>query len=491
MNGLVGEQPVVEGFISRQPKSLWVLSIIFSMFMWGFANIISSLTLYLTSHNYSVKQAYDLYGSFAALIWVMPMVGGCLAQYFGYRFSTYVGLICVAFGMLFLWLPVSHDIRYALALFLVGSGFVIPSVWCLVDHLYSKDGENRRIGFTFFYIIFNLGGALGIFLGGYLVILEPNSNLNFCANFIMSILSLSLLLIMRNSINYEMVRDLSTSVRWTLVQRIVLIIISVIASSLVLFWMMLNPQYSELFLWVCFVVGCGLLIRLAIKNTGIMRKRIVGYAFVSLASFLFWILYNLEPSLLSVFGDKYVNRQINGIVIPATVFFGFACIFAIIVGLLLNKIWIAYARMHKKIGMLLRIALGVLAVGAGYLYLTWIITASHEHIVSAYLFVVSYALFAFGEMLISPLGISMSGELSPQGQEGLFMGFWQMVVGLSAIISSHLADLTVNSSAQNVVTALHGYRNFFMCIGVISALSALLLYAISRRFDRWLLSFIL
>ncbi len=491
MNGLLGGQSVVEKFISRQPRSLWILSIVFSMFMWGFANILSSLTLYLTMHGYSTKQAYDLYASFAALIWVMPMAGGYIAQYLGYKLATYVGLACVSIGMLFLWLPVSHNIRYALAMFLVGDGFVIPSVWCLVDHLYNKEGESRRIGFTFFYVVFNLGAALGIFVGGYLSMLRPNSNLAFCANFIMSILSLLVLLIMSKSIRSEMVRDPGTNVKLPLLQRSMLIFVSIIFFSVLLFWMLQYPRFSEVFLWLCLVFGAALLARLAIRNSVNVRKRIISYALLALAAFLFWTLYNLEPSLLSVFGNKYVNRHVGSMVMPATVFFGFACIFAIFVGLLLNKIWVKFAKKNKKTGMLLRISLGLLAMGAGYLYLSGIIAFGHEHMVSVYLFIFCYALFACGELLISPLGISMSGELSPQGQEGLFMGFWQMIVGLSAIVSGHLADLTIGSNAQSFVAGLHDYRNFFMYVGGVSAVFALLLYAIARRFDRWLLSFLL
>ena len=471
----------------RQPPTLWLLSIIFALSAWGFANLVSSLTLYLKQVGFSTKSAYDIYAAFAALLWVIPMLGGYLSQYLGYLLCSYLGLLCCSLAMLSLWLHIPTHISYALTLYLVGNGFFTPALWCLVDHIYPKEGENRRIGFTFFYIIFNLGGVLGIFVGGF-VATKYLHNINYLMNAVLCIIAMLMLTIFQKQIKRDMVRPPNHNIAQnSLSMRIALGVFATVLLSSFVLWMLYHTTFSQVFLLFCVGLAAALLLRLAAKQTNpAKRQKIFAFIVIAVAAFMFWSLYNLEPSLLSIFADNYVNRNVGGVSIPATVFFGFACVSAILMGLLLNRIWLYCAKYKKQVGLLLRVSLGLLLMGLGYLYLMLLIIWSHYHLISVYAYIVCYALFTCGELFIGPLGISMSGELSPQGQEGLFMGSWQLVVGVSAVLSDYLSQRTIPSQSAGWLVGMHGFATFFMWIGIASVITAIIFFCGSWRFDKWL-----
>lgn len=473
-------------YARNQPVSLWVLSLIAALTTWGFANLMSCLTLYLAQSGYSLKNSYDVYTAFVALFWVIPLLGGWVAQYVGYAMCSYVGLIGCIVAMLSLWLGMPHNTSYALSLFVVGNGFFVPSLWCLVDHLYPKKGSARRIGFTFFYIIFNVGGVLGIFIGGFLATMGAH-HYNFLLNGILNIVALLILSYFYNYLMDNMNRPVLSGLRYTSLMRL-LTLLAVIAAMLTVVWFLFKyHRLNQVFLMLCIFLGLGILLHMANKQSMKSAKQKI-YVFLSLsaASFLFWSLYNLEPSVLSVFADHYVNRHVGGIVVPATVFFGFACVAAIIVGLILNKFWQYCAAKKKDIGLFFRVSMSLLLMGLGYLYLMGLIVVGDFHPLSTFLFALCYLLFTCGELFVGPLGMSMAGELSPQGKEGVFMGLWQLTIGVSAILSDHLAKMTVPDNMMSWYQGLQGYEYFFMFVGILSVLFALMLFLVARRFDGWL-----
>lgn len=473
--------------LGPQPRAIWVLSAVFALSMWGFANLFSSLTLYLTQVGYGLKNAYDLYACFAALIWVIPLLGGFLAQYLGYVLCSYVGLFFSALAMLGLGLHTAQDPRYFLALYLVGNGFFVPSLWCLIDHLYSKAGQERRIGFTYFYVVFNLGGVLGIFIGGFLATLSTVVHVDFIVDAGFVGVAMLLLAACGRFISSSMVRPLDFNVVWSRGARLCSVVAAMLIISALVLWLLQHHQFGQPFLLICIVGGVAVLLYVSSRQPNkAARYKIYAFMALSVAAFLFWSLYNLEPSLLSVFADRYVNRHFGTIVVPATIFLGFACLTAVVAGLLLNKYWKYRAIQQNNMGLLARFSVSLMLMGCGYLYLMVLIQLGHAQAVSMYMFAFSYVLFTCGELFIGPLGISMAGELSPQGQEGLFMGLWQLTVGVSAVLSDFLAKNTVPTHIQSLLQGLHVYGHFFMWIGMCSVVFAGLFLLLSFRFDRWL-----
>ncbi|MGB1142393.1 MAG: peptide MFS transporter, partial [Halioglobus sp.] len=144
------------------------------------------LLLYLTKyHLFSDVNGLAVLGSYAALVYAMPVIGGLLAdRYLGMRKAVVFGGILLALGHLGMAFEgeqahrVGQDIvrddgalqvfYFSLALIVVGVGFLKPNISTIVGQLYGRDDPRRDSGFTIFYMGINIGAFTATLLCGYL-----------------------------------------------------------------------------------------------------------------------------------------------------------------------------------------------------------------------------------------------------------------------------------------------------------------------------------
>lgn len=117
---------------------------------------------------YGDSQAYAVYGSYAALVYMTPFIGGMLADRFlGQRKAVVIGGLLMAGGHLLMTIQSEWPFFFALALIITGNGFFKPNISTMVGMLY-KQGDNRRDdGFNIFYMGVNLGAAISPLLCGF------------------------------------------------------------------------------------------------------------------------------------------------------------------------------------------------------------------------------------------------------------------------------------------------------------------------------------
>ena len=89
-------------------------------------------------------------------------------------------------------------------------------------------------------------------------------------------------------------------------------------------------------------------------------------------------------------------------------------------------------------------------MGLGFwVFALGIITLAGVHLINPLWILLGYVFLTTAELLISPIGYSMVGRLSPEGKEGILMGVWTLFIGFGAIISSYLANLTTTKNKAN------------------------------------------
>ena len=168
------------------PRGLYVL---FATEMWerfSYYGMRALLILYLTKHFlFGDKSASLLFGSYASLVYAMPVIGGLIAdRYLGFKKAIMFGavlLVCGHFGMAFEGPPseivdgdIVRHVAYeqlfylSLAFIVVGVGFLKASISSIVGQLYEEQDPRRDSGFTIFYMGINLGAFVATLLCAYL-----------------------------------------------------------------------------------------------------------------------------------------------------------------------------------------------------------------------------------------------------------------------------------------------------------------------------------
>lgn len=160
----------------KHPKALPYL---FLSEMWerfGFYLMLGIFFLYMTDTQrggmaLDRKEAADIFGTFIALVYVTPFVGGLLAdRLLGYRFSITIGGILMGLGYCGLAIPGMTAFYVSLFLIIIGNGFFKPNISTILGNVYNAPEYKplKDSGYNIFYMGINIGAFICNFFAAYL-----------------------------------------------------------------------------------------------------------------------------------------------------------------------------------------------------------------------------------------------------------------------------------------------------------------------------------
>ena len=417
------------GTILGHPKGLFVL---FFAEMWerfSYYGMRALLIFYLTKHwLFSDSDAGIIYGAYTALVYITPVVGGYMAdKVLGQRKAVAFGAVLLTLGHFFMAFegdagvgntdnPVIYVFWLALALIIVGSGFLKANISVIVGQLYPRTDVRRDGAYTIFYMGINLGAALGSLLCGYI-----GETYGWAYGFGLAGIGMLFgllvftwgkpMLLGRG----EPPKPLAKSREWQMYA---------IGFALVaLCWVLI--QYQSLVGWL--LGGFGAILVSYVIGTAVLkldpedRDRIFAAMFLILTSIIFWALFEQAGSSLNLFTDRHVDR--GGV--PASTFQSINAIYIILLAPVFATAWTWLGRKGMEPSSPFKFGLGVVQVGLGFLVLVWGANSVGIDVPTPVIFIfLIYLLHTTGELCLSPVGLSAMNRLAPAHMASLIMGTW-------------------------------------------------------------------
>jgi POT family proton-dependent oligopeptide transporter len=169
------------------------------------------------------------------------------------------------------------------------------------------------------------------------------------------------------------------------------------------------------------------------------KKRVLVIAVLFVAASIFWGAFEQAPTSLQLFANDFTQRQYGSFEIPATWFQSVNSLFIIIFAPLFAALWTGLAARKMNISSPVKFALGLALAGVGFLIMIIpanMLVASNGAIkVSPWWLVFSYLFQTFGELSLSPVGLSSMTKLSPRRYVGQMMGIWFLASSLGNLIA--------------------------------------------------------
>ncbi len=464
----------------RQPKGI---AIFFFTEMWeryGFYIIQGLLVLYLLRvKGYNDAQSYALLGSFTALAYISPIIGGALAdKLLGHIHAVILGAILLFSGYALLAVVGAKQILFfaALGLVVMGTGLLKPNVSSLLGRLYAPEDSHRDAGFTLFYVGINAGILLATFGSGYLLRYLGWSMTFFTAS-IGAVLAVIIF-----SLGMVRLRLAATPFRWTLkiTSAYIVTAASVIISALIL--------KSLLIADIAFAIVClAVVVVLVFSSLKVSRRRrfkMIAYSLLVVLSVIFWSLYFQMFLSMEVFVSRMVNHHIFGLNAPTPLFLGIEAIGVAVFGFIMGKYWVEGKTKGYHPSIPMKFALSLLFITLGF-FVLWasLATLAPQHQLSGYWFILAYLCVSIGELLISPIGLSMVTKLAPPRLVGLLMGIWFVSLGLGGKLAGAMASLAAvpkdtHAHSQHVI-----YQHAFLIyveVGVMATIIGFCLVPLLR-----------
>lgn len=311
------------------PKALPYL---FLSEMWerfGYYLMIGIFTLYLkdveAGFAMTEKEASDLYGTFIALVFLTPFIGGLIAdRYLGYRKSIVFGGILMGAGYFLMGVHNITVLYIAMTLVILGNGFFKPNISTLLGNFYSKEEykDKKDEGYNIFYMGINVGAFICNFFGAALQILLGWQYAFMAAGVGMFVGVIVFLMGTKHYTGYDQKKGVQEGDMpfW----KIVMFILVPSAVFGVIGWFLggvttdANPNgyifgsdSTDAFIFACipvvFFYGS-----LYVKAKTEDKRPIGALLTIFAVVILFWAVFKLNGSALNTWADRYTDREITG-----------------------------------------------------------------------------------------------------------------------------------------------------------------------------------
>ena len=308
---------------ATKPQHPKALPFLFFSEMWerfGYYLMIGIFTLYLkdVKEGFAMTEAEsaDLYGTFIALVFLTPFLGGLLAdRFFGYRKSIIAGGLLMGFGYCLMGIHDKTVLYIAMTLVIFGNGFFKPNISTLLGNVYSTP-EHKSMkddGFNIFYMGINIGAFICNFFGAALQIMLGWTWAFMAAGIGMFVGILIFLAGTKHYKDFDVIKgeqegDMPFS-------RIVLVILlpSVVAG--VLGWLIpqniFGSDSTDAFIFACIPVVF-FYTSLYVKANPSEKKPIGALLAIFAVVTLFWAVFKQNGSALNTWADRYTNREVSG-----------------------------------------------------------------------------------------------------------------------------------------------------------------------------------
>ena len=466
----------------HHPKGLWVLFIAEMWERFSYYGMRALLVLYLISSTseelasgaanlnpgfgWSEEAAYLLYGLYTWAVYLTPIVGGWLADRFlGTHRSMIVGGWIIAAGHILLAGTELFGITAGaavtlqtgpgallcfvggLALIVIGTGFFKPCVSVMVGQLYGPNDERRDGGFTIFYMGINVGALLAPLIAGTL----------------------------GETVGWH----------WGFGSAAIGMILGITA------YQAFRSRYLE---------GIGLppkaepkaveeaaprppLSRVEWQRIGV----ILVLAFV--ANIAFWAAFEQAGSSMNVFAAQSTDRTLWGLLdtpFPATWYQSVNPAAIIIFAPVFAWLWVFLNHRGLNPSTPTKFALGLWLLGLAFLSMVFGAMDAQDGLAAPHWLLITFVVYTWGELCLSPVGLSMVTKLAPVHLQSLMMGLWFFSFSLSNLLAGLIARYSVKLESGEATFIIDGLPGFYLLLVVAPIATGFLIWFISPILRRWM-----
>lgn len=430
----------------------WSLVHIFGVEMWerfSFYGMQGILLLYLY---FTVAEgglglpkgvAAGIVGAYGGAVYLSTIMGAWVAdRLLGSERVLFSSAIVIMLGHISLaLLPGFLGVGVGLILVAVGSGALKANSTSVVGTLYAPDDPRRDAGFSLFYLGINVGGLLGPLVTGLLQS-EIGFHVGFGAAAAGMAIGLTQYAFGRRSLPDEsrIVPNPLPRSRWMLVGALTLAGIAIIV-VLVLAGVIHAANLAAVVIAVTIAAAIAYFVVILSSRQvkPVERRRVYSFIPLFVASTAFWSLYQQQFTVITIYSDERLDRDLFGWEMPIPWVQSINPVFIIILSGVFAAIWTAWGKRQPSTPIKFATGTGLMGV-AFLLFLFWAGGGAN----STPLLGVVGILFVFtvAELLLSPVGLSIATKLAPAVFRTQMVALFFLSVALGSAISGQLAKLS-------------------------------------------------
>ncbi|WP_006243544.1 peptide MFS transporter [Mycolicibacterium tusciae] len=419
--------------------------------------------------------ATGIVGAYGGLVYLSTVLGGWIAdRVLGMERTVFYGGVVVMCGHVALAVvPGLAGVAVGLVLVALGSGALKANASSLLGTLYEKDDPRADGGFTLFYLGINLGAFVGPLVTGLLQT-RLGFHWGFGAAAVGMALGLTQYVIFRRNLGDHgriVPNPLPRSgIGWAVGVGVltVAVIVAAFATGLVT---LSNLSQATTGVIVVAAVTYFVVMLTSSKVVPIERTRLRAFIPLFIANAVFWSLFQQIFTVLAIYSDERMNWSIFGWTAPSNWIGSIEPVWIILLSPLFAIMW---TRLGERAPTTPRkFAYGVIGMGVAFL-LFLPMSGSTGRAVPAVWVLAIMAVFAISELLLSPIGLSVTTKLAPEVFRAQMMALYFFSVGIGTSMSG----------------VLSGYYDparefaYFGILGAVAVVAGVIVFALSPWISR-------
>lgn len=418
-----------------------------------------------------------IYGLYSMGVYLLALPGGWIAdRLIGLKKSVWIGGIIITIGHFTMALPglfhwLSGDQGTAnqlsgidlpsfflgLVLIVLGTGLLKPNISSIVGQLYPENSSKRDAGFSIFYMGINLGAFLAPIACSTLAVY--NWHLGFgLAGFgmLMGLVQYKLTGGYLKGIGEAVLpHDPEEKAAQKRAFKGMWLILGLTFVLVVLFFLQiirLDPvaiaEVSNTVIAIVALLYFGYVLLFGGLEAE-QKKKVLVIMILFVFSAIFWSGFEQAGSSLNLFAERFTDRMMLGWEIPAGYFQSVNSIFIIIFAPFFGAMWVGLARKKMEPSSPLKFSFGLILLGIGFLvmYFAAKIAASGDLAAPTWL-VITYLFHTFGELSLSPVGLSLTTKLAPKKFAGQMMGMWFLSIAMGNLVAGRIAGSASGGTSE-------------------------------------------
>ena len=432
---------------------------------------------------FSEEAANAIYGTYIGLVYFMVVPGGWIADnILGYQKSVLIGAIIITLGHFTLAIPLQETFFLGLLFVILGTGLLKGNISTIVGKLYDGNDSMRDSGYTIFYMAINIGSVLGFLICGYLGE-RIGWHWGFGAAGIGMAFGVFQFIRYRNLLDgagdlpsESDPRKRQKSIIYLCVA--VVLILSLIAISLIQ-GISIDPViFAESYAYFLVVIA-GLYFMYLFLLAGLSaseKKNLVLLFFLFIGAAAFWSGFDQSGGSLTIFARDFTNLSILGYSFPISWMNLANPIFVVIFAPIFAGIWTNLAIRNLDPSLPMKFSIGLLLMALSFVLMLYAVDlAMMTQKIGIQWLLLTYLLHTWGELALSPIGLSAFSRYAPKKYTGQMFGLWFMASAIGGVLAGLLGGEASGEGLESMTPIFSFMIKYYLAIAVVLAALAFVL----------------
>ena len=438
------------------------------------------LVLYMTGSatgfnpglGWSQVESQAIYGIYSGMVYFMVVPGGWIADnILGHQKAVLIGALIIALGHFTLAIPIEQTFFLGLIFVVLGTGLLKGNISTIVGQLYEGQDDKRDSGYTIFYMSINIGSTLGFLICSYL-----GEKIGWHWGFGAAGIGMTF-----GVIQYIKHRHLlgdagmhpnempdEKRLKYTNYLKVSLVGMFLVIGAGLLGFFVIDPRFfAEQFAYFLTIIA-GLYFIYLFLFAGLNaaeRKNLILLFLLFIGAAAFWSGFDQSAGSLNIFARDYTDLSVAGYVIPVGWLQFANPVIVVLFAPIFAGIWAQLARMNLDPSLPFKFAIGLLFMALSFFIMIIAVNIAIESSpVGMQWLLLTYLFQTWGELALSPIGLSAFSRYGPKRYMGQMFGLWFLASAIGGVLAGLLGGEALDGGLETISPIFEFMIQYYLII---------------------------